>query len=170
MKRSRYQSHSRLESPTSHLRRPEHPPILVRCSPQRRTRVSVSRWVRVDIEHDTRHVLLVQASTSNTASGGNRATSSNFQVQALRVQLCTVNVLAAVERNNLVANNVVTGRKLGWQDSGDFEVVLDERVGDPCSWTNDGGLRDLRPFERAGGESCAVTCTAISGARMYKVG
>jgi hypothetical protein len=142
---------------------------LVRSSPQRRTRVSVSRRVRVDVENDTRHILLVQASTSNTASRSNRATSSNLQVQTLRVQLRTVNVLAAVECDNLMADDIVARRELGWQDGGDLEVVLDERVGDPCSWADDGGLRDLGPFQGAGGEGRAVTCTSINGASMYKI-
>jgi hypothetical protein len=61
-----------------------------------------------------------------------------------------------------VADDIVPRREFSWQDSGDFEVVLDERVGYPGSWADNGGLADLGPFEGGGDEGRAVTCNLLA--------
>jgi hypothetical protein len=67
-----------------------------------------------------------------------------------------------VQSNDFVADDVVAWRKVLGECSGNFEVVLDERVGYPDVGADDGGLRDLGPAEGAGREGCAVTWSYVS--------
>jgi hypothetical protein len=133
------------------------PPPLIRSRPQRRTRVRVSSRVRVDVKHNPRHIPLIQARPCNPTRRSNRATSSNFQIQTLRVQLRTVIVLTAMQGNDLMANDVVSRRELRRQNSRRLEVILNKLVRDPSPRADNGRLRYLGPFEGAGGEGCAVT-------------
>ena len=57
-----------------------------------------------------------------------------------------------------MTDNVVARSKFGGKDSRDLELVLDERVCNPSSWADDGGLRDLGPAESTGGQSGTVAC------------
>jgi hypothetical protein len=155
-KRSRYSPPSVLVSSTPYLRHYRTSISLVCSRPKRWTRVRVRRRVRIDVKHDTRHISLIQTRPSNTTRRSNGAASTDFQVQALRVQLCAIVVLTAVKSDNFVADDVVAWSEFRWQDSGDFEVVLDEGVGDPGSWGDDSGLADLGPFEGGGGEGRAI--------------
>lgn len=72
--------------------------------------------------------------------------------------MSAVHVLATVESNDFVTDDVVAWCEFGGQLSGDLEVVGDELVGNPGSWADDGVLRDLGPAERTGGQGRAVTC------------
>ena len=57
-----------------------------------------------------------------------------------------------------MTDNVVARGKFGGEHSRDLELVLDERVCNPGSWADDGGLRDLGPAESTGGQSGTVAC------------
>ena len=57
-----------------------------------------------------------------------------------------------------MTDNVVARSKLGGKNSGDLELVLDQRVCNPSSWADNGGLRDFGPAESTGGQSGAVAC------------
>lgn len=130
---------------------------LVCRSPECRTRESVAGGVGVNVEDYARHAPGVEASSGDTTSGGNASASANLQVDALRVQLRAVVILAAVQGNDLMTEDVVTGSKLGRNlDVGD-KVVLDERVGDPGVCGDDGVLRELGPPEGARGQGGAIT-------------
>jgi hypothetical protein len=86
----------------------------------------------------------------------NQYSSHTQFTDGFNVQLRAIILAPTMQRNNLMANDVVAWRQLGGQNGGYLEVVSDERVGDPSSWGYDGGLGDLGPAEGGGGEGCAV--------------
>jgi hypothetical protein len=61
----------------------------------------------------------------------------------LRVQLRAINVLTAVECNDLVADDIVARCKFGWKNSRDLELVRNELICDPGSGADDSRLRNL---------------------------
>lgn len=105
--------------------------LLVGSSPQCWTRESISGRVGVYVEHNTWHAPCVQAGASNTACRSNRATSTNLQVQALRVQLSAIIVLPTVKSDDLVTDDIVSCFKILRQGHGDLELIFDERVRSP---------------------------------------
>lgn len=83
----------------------------------------------VDVEEDTRVVLLVESGTLGAAGGqviGTRA--SDLKVHALRVVLGTVGGASTVESNDLVAEDVLARSDAGG-DGGDPGVVVGDHVG-----------------------------------------
>ena len=138
-----------------------HPPPLVRSRPHRRSRESVSAGVSVNVEHNARHIPLIQTRARHTTRRLHTATPPDLQVQTLRIQLRAVVILAPVQRDDFVPDDVVSRREFGRQNGGGDEPVLDEGVGDPGSWGDDGGLRDFGPAEGGGGEGCAVACAGV---------
>lgn len=61
-----------------------------------------------------------------------------------------------MQRNDLVADDVVAGCQLSREDRRGLEVVGDECVGYPFARGDDGGLREFSPAEGRGGEGSAV--------------
>lgn len=127
--------------------------VLVRTGPNRRSRIRICIKLGIQVENDTRLIPLIQASTSNTSSRSYTTTSTDLQVETLRVQLGTIIILGAVKSNNFVANDVVTSFKVLGNYSRGREVVGEHLVGDPGSGSTGGdkaGLRDLGPFKGRG--------------------
>ena len=133
-------------------------PSLVRPRPNRRPRKRIRTRIRINIKHNTRHIPLIQTRARHTTRRLYASTTANFQIQTLRIQLRPVVVLAAVQGDDFVPDDVVAWCEFRRQDGGGDEPVLDEAVGDPGSWGDDGGLGDFGPAEGGGGEGCAVAC------------
>lgn len=133
--------------------------LLVRRRPNRRPRKRITRRIRINIKPNPRIIPLIQTRTRHSSRGRHTAAPSNLEVQALHIQLRAIVVLPAVQRNDLVADDVVAGRELCGQHGGRLEVVGDEGVGDPCAGGEDGGLGEFGPAEGGGGEGCAVACS-----------
>ena len=123
-----------------------------------RARNSVASELGKDVEKDTRVRSLVEASSRDAAAQLGRSTTAHDNVDALRVRLCAVGGARGVQRDDLVAQDVVARREVGnGQVPG--EIVLDEIVGCPCAGVAAGfpglGL-DLGPGQGEGRDAAEV--------------
>lgn len=124
---------------------------LVRRSPQPRPRKRITHRIPINIKPNPRITLTIQRRARNTPTRLHTPTAPNLDVQALHIQLRAIILAPTVQRNDLVANDVIPGREFGRQDGADLEVVLDHGVGDPGAGGDDGGLAEFGPAEGGGG-------------------
>jgi hypothetical protein len=99
---------------------------------QGRTGNLVGKRASVEIEQNTRVVGLVKLSSLDTRRG-ERTTTSDLQVEALRVVLSTIGLSCSVKGNDFVAENVVAGLQLGRNLNSPGEAVGDENIGSPSA-------------------------------------
>jgi len=92
------------------------------------SRVAVER--PEDIELNTSVVRLVEASSGNTTAQLRSSRALNLEVDALRVRLGAIGLTSSVQRDDLVANNVVTRRKVG-NSKIPGKVVFNEIISSP---------------------------------------
>ena len=76
-----------------------------------------------------------------------------------------------MQGDDLVSDDVIPRSQVLGQDGGGGEVVLDQRVGDPCygGGGEDGRLGEFCPAEGGGGKGCAVACEIyrLASAALY---
>lgn len=87
-------------------------------------------WARVEIKENTRVVRGHEIYPKSTSWGG-AAAAHDLKIEALGVVLGPIGVSTAVEGDDLVAENVVSGGDIRRNLSCPLEAVLDEDVGGP---------------------------------------
>jgi hypothetical protein len=119
---------------------------------QRGPRNSITRELGEQVEQDTRIRRLIKAGRGHTAAQLRGPTPRDLDIDALRVRLGAVSLARGVQRNDLVAQDVVAGCEVGNRQV-PGEVVLDEVVGDPGAGVVagfPGAALDLGPAEGGG--------------------
>lgn len=137
--------------------------LSVGASPQSGAGVRVARVGGVQVEPDAGLVAPVQADALSAAGRGDGAAAADLEVEALRVVLRAVVALAAVQGDDLVADDVVAGLQVARDRGRRGEVVGDERVRHPRLPADDGALADLGPAQVARVLRRAVACCARAG-------
>lgn len=125
-----------------------------RSGPRARARAGAHhRWARervhdgrlVGVEEDTGTVSLVERSTDNTL-GEVGSGAGDLDVQALRVGLGAVGVAAAVQSDDLMAEDVLASLEVRWDSYRPCEVLANQLDGSPLAVLVTVGL-DLGPLE-----------------------
>lgn len=136
-------------------------PRSVRPRPHRWTRNGIRRRAGIKVEQNPRVRPLIQSRPRNAARRRHRPASRNLEIEALWICLCTIVVLRAVQRNNLVPDHVVARLQVARDRRRCREVVLDEVVRHPgacAAGSDEPSLRDLGPAQVRRCLGCAFSC------------